>query len=145
METALTFWSTQVLETAVADTARLVYTGQFQAGAGTATPAELGEKFRKELCTRVVALFDCNAMVKIDVRTFTAFPDATVGLPINNGQFDTADFGYRASGPNEIVVVRAAMEYPVFTSLLNSAQGNLSNGKRLIMASATFRNEPFGQ
>jgi hypothetical protein len=36
-----------------------------------------------------------------------------------------------------------AVEYPVFVSLLNPNQANLTNGKRLIMSSATFRNEPF--
>jgi hypothetical protein len=41
------------------------------------------------------------------------------------------------------VLVRVAVEYPVFATLLNPNQANLTNGKRLIMGTATFRNEPF--
>ena len=42
-----------------------------------------------------------------------------------------------------MVLVRVAVEYPVFVTLLNPNQANLSNGKRLLVGSATFRNEPF--
>jgi len=41
------------------------------------------------------------------------------------------------------VLVRVAVEYPVFSTLMNLNQANLANGKRLLMGSATFRNEPF--
>jgi hypothetical protein len=39
-------------------------------------------------------------------------------------------------------VVRASMEYPVYVNLIGYSTG-LASGKRLIMASATFRTEPF--
>ena len=42
-------------------------------------------------------------------------------------------------------MVRAAMQYPVYLSFMNVSFANLNNGKRLIMASAAFRNEPFSQ
>ena len=57
-----------------------------------------------------------------------------------DGQFDSANFGkYEPPGANQIVVVRAAVEYPVFVSLLNPNQSNLQNGNRLIMGTAAFR------
>jgi Flp pilus assembly protein TadG len=145
IETALLFWSTQVLETAVADAARKIYTGQFQAEHRTVQdPNLVAEKFREELCSRVTALFDCKSIVEVDIRTFSGgFPSSGLPLPVNEGNFDASDFRYESSGPSDIVVVRAAMQYPVFVNLMNSAQANLNNGKRLIMASAAFRNEPF--
>jgi Flp pilus assembly protein TadG len=142
METALAFWSTQVLETAVADASRLVYTGQFQNDNGGKSAADLAKEFQRAVCNNVKGLFDCGSMVKVDIRTYTSFPGG-VPQPVNNGAFDTSGFGYQPPGPNQIVVVRAAMEYPVFVSLMNSGQTNLTNGKRLIMASATFRTEPY--
>lgn len=143
LETALGFWTTQVLETAVANASRQVYTGQFQKDSNNAgqSASTLAENFKTAVCGNVTALFDCKNMLKVDVRTFNSFPDATVPSPIKDGQFDSSGFGYQAPGPDQIVVVRAAMEYPVFVPLTQLS--NLSNGKRLIMASATFRTEPF--
>jgi Flp pilus assembly protein TadG len=146
IETALSFWTTQVLETAVTDAARRIYTGQFQQQNAATQAAELPTKFRDELCKSIVALFSC-ANIKTDVRTFASFPNSAAPPPITpEGEFDTENFGqYQSPGPNQIVVVRAAVEYPVFVSLLNPNQSNLKNGNRLIMGTATFRTEPFGQ
>ncbi|HKH29335.1 MAG TPA: hypothetical protein VKA61_13505 [Sphingomicrobium sp.] len=67
--------------------------------------------------------------------------NASVPSPVRGRPFDSSGFGYQAPGADKIVVVRAAMEYPVFVPLTQLS--NLSNGKRLIMASAMFRTEPF--
>lgn len=145
IETALIFWSTQVLETAVADASRKIYTGQFQSTIdNTMTPQEITDKFRDDVCERVVALFNCRDLVKVDIRLHS-FPGANLPLPVTDGNFDASNFNYEPSGPSDIVVVRAAMAYPVVVSLMNPALTNLNGGKRLIMASAAFRNEPFSQ
>jgi pilus assembly protein Flp/PilA len=147
IETALTFWTTQVLETAVSNASRQIYTGQFQtANSGTTDPTQLATKFRDEVCKSIVALFSCSD-VKIDVRSFSSFPNQNAGAPITaDRQFDAANFGkYESPGANQIVVVRAAVEYPVFVSLLNPNQANLADGNRLLMGTATFRTEPYSQ
>lgn len=144
LETALVFWTTQVLETAVANAARTVYTGQFQ-GSNDQAAANIGEKFKEEVCKHVVALFACRSApgVHVDVRRFTpGTPPPNVIDPATK-EINPAAFGYQATKASEIVLVRVAYEYPVFVSLMNSNQGNLANGKRLIMGTATFRNEPF--
>ena len=151
VETAIALWTTQVLETAVTDASRRLYTGQFQQSASQAqsqataqnkpapVPADL---FKQELCKSVVALFSC-ANVKIDVRPYD--PNNKPQPPVTaDGQFDSANFGkYSSPGPNEIVVVRAAVEIPVVVSLMNPNQANLKNGSRLVMGTATFKTEPF--
>jgi Flp pilus assembly protein TadG len=145
IETALTFWTTQVLETAVSNASRQIYTGQFQtANTGTTDPTQLATKFRDEVCKSIVALFTCSS-VKVDVRSFASFPGQNAPPPITaDKQFDSANFGtYQSPGANQIVVVRAAVEYPVFVSMLNPNQANLANGNRLLMGTATFRTEPF--
>jgi Flp pilus assembly protein TadG len=148
IETALIFWSSQVLETAVADAARRIYTGQFQNENSDPllTPDQIAARFREDICARVTALFACNDLVAVDVRSFAgAFPSQGLPLPVNDGEFDASSFGYQSSGPSDIVVVRAAMAYPILIALMNPAQSNLNNGKRLIMATTAFRNEPFPQ
>ena len=51
METAIVFFAGQTLETAVADSARLVMTGQSEKFDAT--------EFRKQVCARILGLFDC--------------------------------------------------------------------------------------
>jgi Flp pilus assembly protein TadG len=146
IETALTLWTTQVLDTGITNAARRIYTGQFQQdNAATTDPNQLATKFREEICKSVVALLTCDK-IKIDVRAFDSFPNQNAPPPIKNGQFDSENFGkYESPGANKIVVVRAAVEYPVFVSLLNPNAANLQNGNRLLLATATFRTEPFAQ
>ncbi len=152
LEVALAFWTSQLMESMVADAARQVYTGQFQRDNPGNDPQQLARAFKKLICGADAAgndanrygLFDCHGKIKIDVSAADAFPTG-IEPPINKttGLLDTSDFAVRRSGPNQIVVVRAVLEYPVFVSLLNTNQGNLSNGNRFLMATAAFRNEPF--
>jgi Flp pilus assembly protein TadG len=139
LEISIVFWTTQVLDTAVADTARSIYTGQFQ---GVYKTGDIGKEFKKQVCSRINALFECtenSSTVHVDVRVVTS----NIPPVITSGRINPAAFAYQETKPNDIVLVRVAVEYPVFSTLLNPNQANLTNGKRLIMGSATFRNEPF--
>src|SRR4030081_3362594 len=60
METAMIFFAGQTLETAVADSARLIMTGQAQASGLTQ------DTFKTEVCNRIHGLFDCAAGIQID-------------------------------------------------------------------------------
>jgi Flp pilus assembly protein TadG len=143
LETALVFFSGQVLETAVADSARLILTGQADAAGYNATT------FKTQVCNRLLAMFDCTKL-QLDVRTATAFSNAnlarpTVPDPLKPGQMkvDTSSFGYQSSTPGQIVVVRAVYEWPTFVTALGLNLSDLSNGNRLLMSTAAFRNEPY--
>lgn len=146
LETALVFWTTQVLETAVTDASRLIYTGQFQSEHRASTAEEMAAAFREEICARVVALISCSTMLEVDVRAFASFESVALDPLIDaEGAFASDGFRFETSGERQVVVVRAAVEYPVFVTLLDASRANLANGRRLIVASAAFRNEPFGQ
>ena len=142
LEVALTFWSTQVLETAVANAARQIYTGGFQQGATSMTQAQAMAKFKELVCANVTAVFNCNHLVRVDIQKASSFATASLAVPIKNGAFDTSAFGYNPPGPNEVCVVRAAMEYPVYVNIFGYSTG-LRSGNRLIMASAAFMTEPY--
>ncbi len=137
LETALIFFAGQILETGLADAARLIRTGQAQEQSFDKN------KFQQAVCARIVALLDCEAGVKIDVRELTDFNSAREPLPIDaNGNFDDDNFVYRPGVGGDIVLVRAFYEWP--TSVPNFvAPHNLANGNYLLSATATFRNEPF--
>jgi Flp pilus assembly protein TadG len=150
LETALVFWAGQVLQTAVTDTARDVYTGTFQLAHATSTPAQTKQDIKAAICTRVVAMFDCATKLTIDVKTYplsSGFP-TTLPSPIvvdsNGNRGVDPNFGqYSNPVPNQIVLVRAIVLYPVYVSLLGSGTSNLNGTTRVLMGSAAFQTEPY--
>ncbi|MGH2550453.1 MAG: TadE/TadG family type IV pilus assembly protein [Rhodanobacteraceae bacterium] len=139
IELALVFWAGQVLETAVNDTSRLVMTGQAQKQNFDK------DRFKTELCARVLGLFTCDARMMIDVRTSGGFATANLGKPSfkGNGQVDDTGFLYQIGGPGEIVVVRVIYEWPLILRTFGLDIADTPSGNRLIMSAVAFRNEPY--
>src|ERR1700752_1164207 len=138
METALCFFASQTLETAVADSARLIMTGQAQSQSFNA-----GD-FKNSVCSKVGGLFDCSGGLHVDVKTYSSFGSVDNSPPIDaNGNLKTGSFGSTPGGPGDIVVVKLMYQWPVYASLLGFNLGNMAGNKRLIMATAAFRNEPY--
>lgn len=137
METAVIFFAGQSLETAVADSARLIMTGQAQtAGYGAA-------QFKNAVCAKIYGLFDCQNGVYVDVKTYTSFSNMDMSNPVDaNGNF-VNNFTYQPGGPGDIVVVRLFYQWPVYVSLMGFNLQNMNGGKRLLAATAAFRNEPY--
>jgi hypothetical protein len=77
------------------------------------------------------------------VKTYSAFGSVDNSKPVDaNGNLKT-NFGYQPGGPGEIVVVRLMYEFPVYASVLGFNLSDMSSSKRLVMATAAFRNEPY--
>jgi Flp pilus assembly protein TadG len=137
LETAIVFFAGQVLETAAADSARLIMTGQAQKGGLSQA------QFKQEVCSRVYGLFDCASGIKVDVRTYNSFSSADTSKPIDANGNVTFTPAFQPGGPGDIVVVRLMYEWPVYVSLLGLNLADMAGNKRLIMATAAFRNEPY--
>src|SRR5262245_31106620 len=134
METAIVFFAGQTLETAVADSSRLIMTGQAQTQGFNQTA------FKDSVCAKIYGLFDCANGVHVDVKTYTAFNNIDLSPPLDaNGNFQN-NMAYQPGCPGDIVVVRLFYQWPIYVSLLQNMSGN----KRLLIATAAFRNEPFG-
>jgi Flp pilus assembly protein TadG len=139
METALVFFAGQALETAAADSARLIMTGQAQ------TQGFSQAQFKNAVCGKVYAMFDCSGALYVDVKSYPSFANVNISKPIDgNGNLQTADFGYNPGGPGNIVVVRLMYQWPVYVSLLGLNLSDTTGSKRLLMATVAFCNEPFG-
>jgi Flp pilus assembly protein TadG len=137
LETALLFFAAQTLETAVSNAARLIRTGQAQQQGFDA------DQFKEQICTQVMDLFDCDAGLLLDVRTYQTFDSVNLTKPVDeDGNLDV-DSTYQPGHGGEIVVVRAFYEWPTFSKLLGLNFSNLADGNHLIAATAAFRNEPF--
>jgi len=137
METALVFFAGQTLETAAADSARLIMTGQAQTASYTQA------QFKTAVCARISGLFDCANGLQIDVQTYTGFSSISSALPLDANKNLLTNFVYNPGNPGDIVVVRLMYQWPIYVSLLGFNFSNMSGNNRLIMATAAFRNEPY--
>ena len=136
IETAIVFFAGQTLETAVADSSRLIMTGQAQ------TQGLSKDTFKDKVCAKIYGLFNCSAGIHVDVQTFTSFSSVNLSNPVDSiGKLDTSKFKFQPGGPNDIVVVRLIYQWPVYVSLLGLS--DMAGGKRLMVATAAFRNEPY--
>ncbi len=140
LETAFAFFASQTLETALADSARQILTGQAQGNAAITSATQFRDQV---MCngsnTMLPSFIDCS-QVKVDIRTVTSFSAADLARP----DYQTMTMQYDPGAAGSIVVVRAVYPLPVYVSLLGT-QGTVDiNGRRRILfATATFRNEPF--
>ncbi len=138
LETAFVFFAQQTLEATAADASRLVMTGQAQTANYTAA------NFKTAVCTRVYGLFDCANGMTVDVKTYTSFSSVNNTAPVTNGNFDATQAAYTPGGPGCIVRVTLYYQWPIYVSMYNTAISNLNGNKRLLVATAVFRNEPYG-
>jgi Flp pilus assembly protein TadG len=139
LETSVIFFAGQALETAVADSGRLIMTGQAQ------TQGFDQNAFKNAVCAKIYGLFDCANGIAIEVKSFPTFAAITMPQPLDaNGNF-VNNLGYDAGGPCSIVLVRLFYQWPVYVSLLDvNKLSNMGGGKRLLVATSAFRNEPYG-
>lgn len=142
IETSLVFLANQSLETAAADSARLVLTGQAQS-------MSLSD-FKTKTCAKLKALFDCQSKIKIEVKKYTTFAEAIAYNknklidPTTKELKVTADT-FQPGAASEIVVVRLIYPFPVLASrLLSFTLTDMAGNSRLLVATVAFRNEPFG-
>jgi Flp pilus assembly protein TadG len=136
LETALVFFASQTLESAAADTGRLVMTGQ--------AVGYSQDDFKTAVCNRLAGgLFDCSNGVYVDVKTYTSFTSISATPPITNGQLDTSNMTYTPGVAGDIVVVRLYYQWPIYVSMFSDNLSNLTGNKRLLVATSVFRNEPF--
>jgi len=138
LETALVFFAGQTLEAAVTDASRLIMTGQAQ------TAGYSQADFKQQVCDRIYGLFDCTNGIYVDVKNYSDFSSISTASPVQNGQLDTTKMTYVPAGPNCIEVVSLYYQWPIYVSLLGNNLANLGNGSRLLVATAVFRNEPYG-
>jgi Flp pilus assembly protein TadG len=146
VEGAMVFWTNQVLDEAVAQASRTLYTGSFQQSTATVPAAQIPDQFKDAVCSRIKGLVNCSR-IKIDVQTYDSFPSG-IPQPIitdadGTRHLDPAFGQFKTPGPYKITVVRAVIEYPVFASILSANTSNLSGSKRLLMATAAFRTEQY--
>ena len=149
LETAIMFFASQVLETMTQDAARTVLTGQAQSGtvsackvSGQPAPCGLGT-FTTYVCSQIpAALFTCGNLY-VDVESYPSFSSVVINSQIDSSKNFVNNMQYTPGGPGDIVVVRVFYQWPLFVTGLGYNISNLAGSKRLLVATAAFRNEPY--
>lgn len=146
-ESGLTYFANMTLENGIAESARLIRTGQAQGQAITQA------QFRDILCEQVEMLMSCDSdKLFIDVRAFSSFGGAGYQEEFDedgniNEDLDGYQLGQSSATGNaqDIVLVRAFYKWPLYTPGFSNYFSNMPNGEtyRLVSSSVAFRNEPF--
>jgi Flp pilus assembly protein TadG len=138
-QTALVFFASRVLDVTTLQASRYILTGQAQNANYTQA------NFATYVCNNTFALFTC-ANFMINVQSYGSFASATTSSPTitfnKSGQVSNT-WTYSPGGPNDIVVVQVMYQWPVVGGPLGFTLSNLSNGKRLLVSTAVFKNEPY--
>lgn len=143
-------WASQNLDDSLQKAARIIYTGNFQtANKSEKSSDALIQSLKDSICGTTVPnsgrVFGCSDL-KIDVSTSTSFASSQSAVAFDN-QTGTwsKDFGtkYTCSKPGEIVVITAALKYPVAFRFLNLGFSSFGDGSRLIMSTVVLRTEPY--
>lgn len=138
LETGLFLWAGQVLDSATANSARLILTGQVQAQGMTR------DQFKANLCSRIVGLIDCVGGVLIDVKVYASWAAVDIGRPVDTtGHVTATGQTFEAGTAGSIVVVRSVYPYPILFRTFGLDMSDLADGKRLLVSTVAFQNEPF--
>ena len=144
LQTAMVFFAGRVLDEITDQASRYVMTGQAQ----SANMTQAG--FKNYLCTGanttglVNALFTCSNFM-INVQNYSSFSSASTSTPtltFNNGNVSNT-WTWSPGNPGDIVVVQVMYQWPIVLGPLGFNLSNLSNGNRLLVSTAVFKNEPY--
>ena len=138
-QTGVIFLAGRELDEATYQASRSILTGQAQ----NASMSEA--QFTNLVCQNIYALFNCNNLM-VNVQTFTSFSAVSTTTPTlsfnNQGQV-TNSWTFSPGGPSDLVVVQVMYQWPIVLGPLGFNLSNLSNGNRLLISTAVFRNEPY--
>ncbi len=139
IQSALVFLAGRELDQVVSQSSRYIMTGQAQ----TANMTQA--QFKTYVCNNTSALFTCSNFM-INVQNYSDFSSASTAAPTltfgAQGQV-TNTWTFSPGGPGNIVVVQVMYQWPIVLGPLGFNLSNLSNGNRLLMSTAAFRNEPY--
>ncbi|MEA2865430.1 MAG: hypothetical protein QOE39_145 [Bradyrhizobium sp.] len=151
IETGIMFFASQVLETITQESARIIQTGQAMTPGGV-TPTQTGPltqaDFKKFVCDPLTnplanVLFDCTNGIYVDVESSPSSWPMTISTQIDNTGNFINNMQYNPGVACSIVVVRLFYQWPLYVTGLGYNISNLSGNKRLLAATAAFKNEPY--
>jgi Flp pilus assembly protein TadG len=137
LEIGLVLWATFELENATEEAGRLIRTGQV-------FDQSISEsELRTRVCDRTTILFDCEAKLRLDVRSGQNFAGLSPPTALDGDDNLADNFTYTPGGSNNVVLITTFYEWPLINLISEAGFGNMGSGNRLLRASSVFRSEPF--
>ncbi|GHB45277.1 hypothetical protein GCM10007094_38340 [Pseudovibrio japonicus] len=128
-----------VLDNAVADAARQIRTGQVHQEEGFNAAS-----FKNAILEKGGGLLKAvENDIYIDVEAFENFGDIPEPQPLVEDGEVVMEQGWAKGERNEVVLVRVLCAWPMFTSKMMEIFGTTTGGKRLLVSTEIFRNEPY--
>ena len=142
IEVCIFFFASQLLESAIQDSGRLLFTHQAQDNGWTA------QQFKDDICPRVAVMMNCEK-VYVDVKYYPADQIITINDPISGGKFDGSGPKYLppTAGSNGTVVARVFYAWPLFVTGAGFNISNMTDDSgmqkmRLLAGTYAFHVEP---
>jgi Flp pilus assembly protein TadG len=137
IEVGYMFFLSVMIDNAALASARKVRTGQMQFM--QASPQD----FWDDVCSNVALVAPCEGHLFLDVRTYADFSNTREPAPVTSGDFDPSGLQVNFGQPGDIVLVRVYYIWDVFFPQLGTELSNLNGGKRVLVSTVAFRNEPY--
>ncbi len=142
LETGIMMFSEFTLQASVQQAARLMRTGQAQAGAMTAAA------FKTEICKTAGIIMNCSSGVTVYADSATSFAALKAKLPNTLGIGSQADgsagpVSYKCGAPLEAVGVVATYDWQFIFPFMDFNSNIAGAKKRRLVGVAMFANEPF--
>ena len=139
LQTSLTFFAQQNLESVAEKAVRQLVTGQAQKANTTQA------QFKTLVCSKLPIFMKC-ANVYVDVQSATSFSNANTAPPTltydSNGAVTNA-WVYSPQGAGAINVVRIMYAWQVGAGPLGFDISTMSSQRRLLVATSVFKTEPY--
>lgn len=138
IEFGLAFFVNRMLDYAMLETTRLIRTGQAMQSDMSA------EEFKAELCSKMTTILCKTDRLTVDVQTATTFAAISnkASLVDDDGEIEETT-SYDIGGASDIIIARAIYQWPMFTSILRTDEGDTGNMTRRLYSTVVFQNEPF--
>ena len=151
------FFSVFTSEQAVWSASRDMRTGVYQNASTAAyqnagqpkTGDDLKAAFKQQICSRVQSFIDCTNDVRVLVQARSQFDSTGIVAPSctdGTGAMVSdanAMSNFNAGDASTVVIVTACVRWRLASQMPFLKFGNMSDGSRLIQASASFRTEPW--
>lgn len=139
LQTSLTYFAQQNLETAAEKSVRQLLTGAAQNSNMTQS------QFKALVCSKLPTFMKCANLI-VDVQIASNFSAANTGVPTltydSNGNVNN-NWGYSPGVPGQITVARIMYIWDVSKGPLGFDLSTLSSGKRLLISTSVFKTEPY--
>ena len=155
IETSMTFFAQQILESALQDATRYVRTGQ------SATLEWDLDDFRKSVCSSTFGMFECSATeastdrLRVKLTPVTTFGTAKtqiatpIGADCSPTSVDPSDCDWEMAEAfddgkgSDVIIAQAFYKWPTVVNLPWFSLANQAGNNRLLSAVRVFKNEPF--